>query len=108
MSKTILLRSGWIAILRNISYFTPPKRLALFKMREMILKGRKLTSWLKKFNFTRNKGVHTMKLVLYNKTSVLTLIQELKDKASKFCMKQRNKGVQLVVMSEQAFVRLTS
>ena len=50
--------------------FTPPERLALFGMREMIMKGRKPKSWLKSlaskcFMKQRNKGVHTIQLVLY-------------------------------------------
>ena len=48
--------------------FTPPNHLALFEMREIILKGRKSKSYIR-----RNKGVHTVKLVLHNKRLVQLL-----------------------------------
>ena len=52
--------------------FTPSERLALFEMREMILKGRNPKLWLKSLASKccmkqRNKSVHTIQLVLYYK-----------------------------------------
>ena len=42
--------------------FVPPNDLALFETKEMILRE----SHGLKFYITRNKGAHTMNLVLYN------------------------------------------
>ena len=68
--RFVLLRIRRGGFSREYSVITPPKRLALFEMREMILKGRKPKSCLKDLASKccmkqRNKGVQAIQLVLY-------------------------------------------